>query len=428
MRQRLALILTVFLALGSAPSLAQEEKEWLKPLVGVGYGVQVKEGRTTDAELAKMKAAGLTYVRFVIPWAEVEKDDGVFVWGYFDRFVKRLRKHGMKAVIVLGGGHPQYTAYIDAPKNNIDHIDKYLTAPSSDEAVAKFAAYAATTVEHFQGDDIIWELWNEPDSDRFWAPQANVQDYIKVADAACRAIRQAVPDARIVGPGMADMPGRWGTLRAGFLGAVLQSPLVDCLDAVSLHPYRDGEKPPETVLAAHGKLQKFLRHYTPKEKPVLPVLSTEWGFTLTDTNEEEQAAYLLRSYLLNTLAGVPVSIWYEWRDAREGADDPEAHFGLLRLDGTEKPAYKALAAFMPALVGARVQKRVKIGGPDDYVLLLTKESNQSSLVFWTLGEKQGRKIKLGPKGTPSYREYPLTSMPQRVDLGTTALPTMKLTE
>ncbi len=413
----------------SSLSLARDDKAWLSPTVGTGYGVQVKEARTSDDELAKIKAAGLSYVRFVIPWAEVEKGEGHFVWGYFDRFVERLRAHGLKAVIVIGGGHPRYTETIPAPKDNIDHTDTYLAAPATPEAVAKFATYAAQTVSHFAGDDIVWEIWNEPDSDRFWAPKADVQAYITLAEAACRAMRQTDPDAHIIGPGMADMPGRWGTIRAGFLGPVLKSRLADCLDAVSLHAYRDGVKPPETVLDAYEKLQKFMRHYTPKEKSVLPVLSTEWGFTLTDTDEEEQAAFLLRSFMLNTMAGVPLSIWYEWRDARSGEDDPEAHFGLLHLDRKEKLAYHVLAAFLPPLVGARIEKRLRVGASDDYVLLLKNDRKQTFIVFWTLNKKQGRKIELGAKNTPSYREYVLTATPERIDLGNDrGLPSIKLTD
>lgn len=397
-----------------------QDATWLSPTVGLGYGVQVKEGRTSDQELAQIKAAGLHYVRFVIPWAEVEKGEGTYRWGYFDQFIERLRAQGLQAVVVLGGGHPRYTGFIAAPEGNLDQTDKYLLPPSSPEAIAKFAAFAAQTVAHFGSQGIVWELWNEPDNDRFWPPHANVRAYIAVAGAACQAMRKADPQARIIGPGMADTPGRYGTDKPGFLGMVLRSPLGTCLDAVSVHPYRDGVKPPETVLDAYGKLSRFVQTYTPPEKRPLPVLSTEWGFTLTDTSEEEQAAYLLRSFMLNTMAGVPLSIWYEWRDARSGPDDPEAHFGLLKLDRTPKAAYKALAAFLPPLEGAWVEKRVKKGGPDDYLLLLRNGDGNYFLVVWTLDEKTGTKVFVPDEKGASQREYGLTFMPQRIDLGKTA--------
>ena len=413
------LFLASLFMFGTTPCLADDNANWLSPVVGEGYGVQVKEGRTSDAELRKIKAAGLRYVRFVSPWAVVEEEKGEFDWGYFEKFIQRLRKLDLNAVVVLGGGHPDYTGYIDAPKDNIDHTDRYLIAPATPEAIEKFSVFAAKTVEHIGSQNIVWELWNEPDSDRFWAPRANVHDYISVAERACRAIKAVDPKARVIGPGMADMPGRWGTLRAGFLGTVLQSSLSGCLDAISLHPYRDGEVPPETVLSAHEKLQTFIRTYTPKGKPILPVCSTEWGFTLTDTSPEQQAAFLLRSFMLNTMAGVPISIWYEWRDAREGADDPEAHFGLLTLDQKEKASYKALADFLPPLLGAKLEKRIKGPTKKDFLLQFKNKEGKYFLVFWSTDGQTGTRVKVAEKAGSEVKEYALTAMPQRVDCGNT---------
>ncbi|MFA6279339.1 MAG: cellulase family glycosylhydrolase [Bdellovibrionales bacterium] len=410
------LVAFVFFLLGLSVAAWADDTAWLSPVIGDGYGVQVKEGRTSDKELEKIKAAGLSYVRFVLPWGEVEKGQGSFVWGYFETFIKRLREHGLKAVIVLGGGHPNYTGFIQAPEDNLDQTDRYLMAPDSPVAVESFARYAAKTVSHFDGQDIIWEIWNEPDSDRFWAPKADAQAYSRLAEAACLAMRKASPNAHIIGPATAEMAGQWGFVRVGFLGEVLRSPAAQCFDALSMHPYRDGEKPPEKVLKAYDRFYAFVRHFAPKGSKKWPVMATEWGFTLTDTSEEEQAAFLLRSFLLNSLSGVPVSIWYEWRDARSGEDDPEAHFGLLTLQGKEKVAYRALQDFLPPLKGARIEERVSLGQEDDFLLKIKRVNGRKSLVFWTAREKLDSKIVVrGCSKDKDGQEWGLTPMPQRVD-------------
>lgn len=394
---------------------AEEKTKWLEPVVGHGYGVQVKEGRTGDDELRMIKAAGLSYVRFVIPWAAVEKGKGSYRWTQFDRFIKRMRRHGLKAVIVIGGGHPDYTGTMKAPEGNIDHIDTYVLAPSTDEHRAAFVRYAAATIKHYGAKDIVWEIWNEPDHDRFWAPKANVDDYTALANEACWAMRKEEPSARIVGPGMADTPGQWGGLLPGFLGAVLQSPVADCLDAVSVHPYRDYVKPPETVGAAYKNLRKFIKTHSQEGKGNLPVLSTEWGFTMFDVTEEEQAAFLLRSFMLNTLYKVPLSIWYEWRDARPGPKDPEAHFGLLNIKRKPKLSYKTLKAFLPPLRGAKIEKRIDVGNPEDYVLQLKHPDEKYHLVYWSADTKTDTRLlyKCGEKGRNI--EIDLSAMPKRVD-------------
>jgi len=388
------------------------------PVVGEGYGVQVKEGRTSDAELEKIKEAGLSYVRFAIPWYEVEKGRGSYVWGYFDQFVSRLREKGLKAVIIINGGHPSYTGYMKAEQaKHSDAAKDYPVAPASDEAIDAFARFAAKAVEHFGGDDIVWEIWNEPDTGRFWAPHVDVAAYVKLAQETCWAMRSVNPRARIVGPAMAGMPGLDADSDSGFLGPILQSGAADCLDAVSLHPYRDRERPPETVLRAYKHLASFMKSNTPKNRKTLPVVTTEWGFTLADMGEPEQAAYVLRSFLLNSLAGVPLSIWYEWRDSGSEQDDPEAQFGLLKQDRTEKLAYKALQAFLPPLKGAVIEKRVEVGNDEDFVLLLKKADGHYSFVFWSSGPQTATKLLIRSGQETKGQEHNLTSMPQRVDLG-----------
>ncbi len=412
--KRFGLILG-FLALISCPVQAQDKPTWLDPVVGTGYGVQVKEGRTGDDELRMIKAAGLSYVRFVIPWAAVEKGKGSFVWGYFDRFVKRLRRHGLKAVIVIGGGHPSYTGTMKAPDGNIDHTDTYILAPSTDEHRKAFTHYAVEMIKHFGSKDIVWEIWNEPDQDRFWAPKSNVEDYAALANDACWAMRKEAPKAKIIGPGMADTPGQWGVLLPGFLGTVLKSPVVDCLDAVSVHPYRDYVKPPESVTEAYKNLRKFIAAHTEETKRKLPVLATEWGFTMYDVTAEEQAAFLLRSFMLNSLNKIPLSIWYEWRDARKGEKDPEAHFGLLELNRKPKQSYKALKAFLPPLRGAVIEKRHKAGNEEDYILQLKHPNGKYHLVYWSADKKTDTRFiyRCGEDG--ENKERILTMMPQRID-------------
>jgi len=406
----LSAFLSLFLV---SPALAEEKNSWLEPVIGAGYGVQVKEGRTGDDELRLIKEAGLSYVRFVIPWAEVERAKGRFVWGYFDSFVKRLRKHGLKAVIVVGGGHPMYKEIMKAPEGNMDHADTYLLAPSTDEQRTAFARYTAATIKHFGAKDIVWEIWNEPDTDRFWAPKANVEDYIKLSNEACWAMRKEEPAARIIGPGMADTPGQWGVLLPGFLGAVLKSPVADCFDAVSVHPYRDYVKPPETVGEAYKNLRQFIKAHTQEGKRQLPVLATEWGFTLSDVSEEEQAAFLLRSLLLNSLYNVPLSIWYEWRDARSGAKDPEAHFGLLNLNKEPKLSYTTLKKFLPPLVGAKIEKRIELGNKEDYILLLKQPEEKYHIVYWSADPKTDTRFIYRCGDEKQGVEVALTFMPQR---------------
>lgn len=397
--------------MGSTPF---KEEAWLPMELGEGYGAQIKEWRTGAKDLDRMKEAGLSYVRFVIPWYAVEKGKGSFVWREFDPILSLLRKKEMKAIIVLGGGHPDYTKRLDAPEDNPDHVDYELSAPTTPEEIESFARYAARTVEHYGTDGIIWEIWNEPDLERFWKPKPDPEIYARLALAACHAIREVAPAAKVVGTGSADMPGKYGTLWPGFVGTVLKSPAFGCFDALSLHAYRDGEAPPEKVLGAHENLKSFVKAFTPKGRKIPPVLVSEWGFSLTEVSEEQQAQYLLRSFLLNSLSGVPVSIWYEWRDSRLG-DDHEAHYGLLDYSGKEKASYRALKAFLPPLKGARIESRIAVGDQDVFVLLVRKKDGKAALVVWTESADKGRSLAFQGGRCGVESEYQLTETPQTLE-------------
>jgi len=408
------IILGLIIISFSFPVVAQEKFDWLNPVIGDGYGVQVKEEQTGNSELKMIKDAGLSYIRFVIPWAAVEKGKGHFHWGYFDRFMKNVHRNGLKAVIVIGGGNPLYTGIMKAPEGNIDHTDKYVLAPSTDEQRLAFTKYAAATIKHFGTKNIVWEIWNEPDQDRFWSPKANIDDYKILANDACWAMRKEKPSAHIIGPGMADTPGQWGVLLPGFLGTLLQSQAADCLDAVSVHPYRDYVKPPETVGNAYKNLRKFIKAHTQDGKKQLPVLSTEWGFTMSDVNEKEQAAFLLRSLMLNSLYKIPVSIWYEWRDSGSDKNNPEDHFGLLNRNRKPKLSYKVLRKFLPPLRGSIIEERLKIGNDEDYILRLKNKKEMYHIVYWSSDKETDTRFiyRCGKNGVDN--EVELTTMPKEI--------------
>lgn len=266
--QLLWISLIVVLGLISTTCFAQGQKDvaWLSPVVGEGYGVQVKEGDVATDELRMMRDAGLGYVRFVMPWYAVEQSRDRFDWSYFDRFVQKMREAGLKAVIVLGAGHPDYTGTIALKGNEIVSEGTINPAPADDAARAAFARYAAEAVRHFGATDIVWEIWNEPDQDIFWAPKANANDYAALANEACWAMRKVEPSVRIVGPATAETPGHWGALIPGFMTAILKSTVADCFDALSVHPYRDRETHRKRLAPPMKSFEPLSRRKRPQEE------------------------------------------------------------------------------------------------------------------------------------------------------------------
>jgi hypothetical protein len=100
---------------------------------------------------------------------------------------------------------------------------------------------------------------------------------------------------------------------------------------------------------------------------------------------EAQAAFLARQQLANLYAGVPISIWYDWRNDGANLAEREQNFGTVTHDLKPKPAYVALQTLTRELSGCRIEKRLASSSTNDFVLLLGKGAERK-LAAWTTGE------------------------------------------
>ncbi len=78
------------------------------------------------------------------------------------------------------------------------------------------------------------------------------------------------------------------------------------------------------------------------------IVQTQKGFE--QNSEKEQAKRLPRAYLISFSYGIDKVFWYHLRAFEYSDTDPEAHFGILHKDFSEKPAavaYKTLVTMCP---------------------------------------------------------------------------------
>jgi len=209
-------------------------------------------------------------------------------------------------------------------------------------------------------------------------------------------MNKATLDGEIfVGPATSGMD--YTFLESTFQGGVLQY-----FDAVSVHPYRPGNQPPETVIPNYAQLASLIQKYNPG-KPQ-PIISGEWGWTTCDACDPDynnqvhvttQAKYLVRQWLVNTLSKVGVSIWYDWRNDSPTPSDPEGNFGTVEnayhnssQPYTPKPSYTAAvtiqSAIPPATYSFRTRIDATVNGQVDtnaYVLTFGKSGNGNTSAY-----------------------------------------------
>jgi hypothetical protein len=326
-------------------------------------------------------AAGFKFIRMDFGWGGIERKKGEYDWSAYDELTANLEKRGLRALYILDYSNPLYEETVTSRNPITGHEHRDTASPQHPESVAAFARWAAAGAQHFKGRHIIWEIWNEPNIS-FWKPKPDVQQYTALALATCKAIREVDAQATIIAPATSGFP--WEFLEKFFAAGALEQ-----LDAVSVHPYRNYSQGPETAAADYQKLRALLEKYASNEaKKKIPILSGEWGYASHSkgVSLETQAAFAVRQQLANLLQGVPLSIWYDWKNDGPDPNEREHHFGTVTLDLQSKPAYVAIKTMTGQLSGCRVVRRLKLEDDKDYVLLFASAMRERKLAAWTTGQ------------------------------------------
>jgi hypothetical protein len=350
------------------------------PVLPAGVGVNIHFTKGREADLDLIAAAGFKFIRMDFGWQGIERKKGEYDWSAYDELTANLEKRGLRAIYILDYSNPLYEKTITLTDKRTKTERKDLASPQCPESVAAFARWAGAAAARFRGRHIIWEIWNEPNIS-FWKPKPDVAQYITLALATCRAVRAADPQATIVAPASSGFP--WE-----FFEAMFASGLLKHLDAVSVHPYRAYSQPPESAAGDYLRLRGLIARYAPAAKRNLPVLSGEWGYATHDKGVplDTQAAFIARQQLANLLRGVPLSIWYDWKNDGTDATYNEHNFGTVDHQLKPKPAYVAAQTLTRELAGYRIARRLFQTSDDDFILLCENAAGDHKLVAWTLGE------------------------------------------
>lgn len=370
-------LLLISLVLSLATSADYKSTEcagcWLptaaSPAATEGLGVNVHLTEAKPGELKMIADAGFHWVRTDFVWEITERERGRYDFSSYDRLLKELEANNLRALFILDYGNSLYTEG---------------KSVRTSEAQAAFALWSVAAAKHFAGRGIFWELFNEPNVPLFWPPDPNVDEYVALATQVSSAFRREVPNEKLIGPATLkiDLP---------FLESVFKANVPNNWSGISVHPYRQTD--PESAAGEYARLRELIsRHGSQSNEQPLPIISGEWGYSSVwrGMTEEKQAGMLAREFLTNIANGIPISIWYDWRDDGTDPNEIEHHFGLVRNQYQSgrsqvyepKPAYLAAKTLTSQLNGYRFVERMRAGSDSDYVLVFTN-GNDRRLVAWT---------------------------------------------
>ena len=296
-----------------------------------------------DAVVDLAAKTGIQWTREEFHWEWIEPERGVQDADTLDRYdhaVTRLRDSNISVLGLLAYDAP-WSAGENAPATVAERDD--------------YVRFAASMVDRYRDSVHYWEVWNEPNLDHFWKPKADAQAYAALLRDAYTAIKQADPNAKVVGCATSGVD-------LDFISAVLDAGGGAWMDVLSVHPY-SGSK--STDAAGERQDIRKLRAMLADRGLNLPLWVSEVGFQTSANNngvsEQEQGGMLARTYLTLFAEGVDVVINYDFVDDGIDPTDGEQNFGVLHNDLSQKPAYDALAATATLLAGATFERAATLG-------------------------------------------------------------------
>lgn len=334
--------------------------------IPTNMAVQLKGPDMNPETLDKVRDLGMTCVRRGFIWEGIEKEKGVYDFSAYDKFVKECKERGLTIIAPLAFNNKLYGHVKDEPGR------------------AAYAAWAAEMARRYKGENIYWEIWNEPNTMTFWGKHGKkgnsaeyAKEYTDLVKATIPAMRKADPDCIILAGSVSNM---WTESYKWMGYCFAEGMLKEKWDVWSVHPY--GLKAPEDYIEAYAITRKLMKDAGgPVDRPWM---NSERGFPLGKKEGyaggdesmayEYQAWHLVRQYLIDLLEGVNLTSWYEW-SGKEG-------FALYRPNDPT-PAYNACKVFVDQLRGYKLDKRLETKEPRDFVLRFTNPAGEVKLVAWT---------------------------------------------
>lgn len=328
-------ILIAVLALAGAaapPTLAQDVRPLEdRFLFGVGThqglgGIAGFRGYVPATSINQLRELGATSFRDDLIWSEFElPGHRLGFTAPLSRLEAQINSDVATPLLILGYDH---------------HLVENSNPPTTDEARRRFVEYAIGAVRSLADRNPIFELWNEWNLKTKEKADFNAANYLLLAQAVYPAVKQAVPNARLIVGAIGDDPGwRWTK-------EILRLGILKYADGISVHLYNfclPARR--RTALEVVDRLKAFHQLVDQANGAAdFPIYVTEAGWPTAGGKcsvMEHAAADNTAQLILwaSTASSWLKGLWlYELKDSGTSPSELEDNFGLFRFDNTPKPA------------------------------------------------------------------------------------------
>jgi hypothetical protein len=251
-----------------------------------------------------MRPAGVT-------WGALEPAKGQFNWSPLDFWLQQTEAH-----------HVQFDyVFLNVPAWTSLRTDEPCAGKrvgcAAPPKIGDWDEFVRALVSRYKGRIASYELWNEPNASGYWS--GTPTQMAELAEHAYGIIKSIDPAAIVTTPA-ASSTG-WPLAHDAWMDQYLDAGGGKYADVVAWHGYSGRNDrpalPPEELPDQIRALRAVLDKHGMGQKPIW---NTEGGWGKNDQlpDEQAQASFLMRWYLLQFTHGVARAYWYQWDNPNWG--------------------------------------------------------------------------------------------------------------
>lgn len=256
-----------------------------------------------------------------------------------------------------------------------------------------WAVFLKSLVTRYAGRIDHWIIWNEPDIwesyHQSWG--GSVEDFVQLMRVSYAVVKENNPNGVVH---LAAVTHHWDADygRELFMRRLLQVIVADgnaagnnyYFDAVTLHIYFQSENVYELTVFYRNLVNEYVGYKplwivetnaAPSQDPAWPVSEPRFKVSLDD-----QAAFIVQALALGIAAGAERIAVYKTIDTERDVQANPEPFGLVRMDGTRRPAFTAYQVATTYMAGFRSGRWVQ---RDEASVVVIDRGSQTTTVAWS---------------------------------------------
>jgi hypothetical protein len=324
-------------------TLGAPSSENVTTSTGFGFATDLSGMSTSDLNqrMSDMKATGVTWVRYDLDWRVVQPNSpSSYNWSSYDSIAKAAQAHGLKVLLIIDFA-PSWATSKNCPSSEI-------CAPTNPIAYANFAGQAAAHFKPFGITD--FEIWNEPNTTFRFEPAVNPALYTRMLKDSYASIKRANSKAVVITGGTSPAATDGSNYTpADFMAQLYKDGAAGYFNAVAVHPYTYPIDPTQSQSTdAWGQMTTIHNMMVAHGDGNKQIWLTEFG---APTNGPDQSNFVSEAMqaqiatdsiqLYRRFSWAGPMFWYNYTDTGTSTSTNENFFGLVRGDGSQKPAYNA---------------------------------------------------------------------------------------